>query len=90
LPPAALGYLPLALAQAAAFLIDRGLTCAQYAERFADRRRRLVDVLPEHGALPDDHRATVAATWLLSIELANCLAPAGLARPILGPAPSPC
>jgi hypothetical protein len=78
-----LGYLPLALAQAATFLIDRGLTCVQYAERFADRRSRLVDVLPEHWALPDDHRATVAATWSLSIELANCLAPAGLARPIL-------
>jgi hypothetical protein len=34
-----LGYLPLALAQAAAYLIDRGLTCAGYRRRFAERKR---------------------------------------------------
>ncbi|MFD5308525.1 tetratricopeptide repeat protein [Streptomyces ardesiacus] len=78
-----LGYLPLALAQAAAQIIDADLTCASYRELLADRIRKLVDLLPEPGALPDDQTATVAATWSLSIERANQLRPAGLARPML-------
>jgi hypothetical protein len=59
----ALGYLPLALAQAAAYMLDRLLSCADYRERFTDRWRRLAVLLPEPEVLPDDHRATVAATW---------------------------
>ncbi|MGK5533449.1 FxSxx-COOH system tetratricopeptide repeat protein [Streptomyces sp. URMC 129] len=78
-----LGFLPLALAQAVAYLIDRGLDCASYRARFADRRRRLADILPEDGALPDEQRRTVAATWSLSVDLADRLRPAGLARPLL-------
>jgi hypothetical protein len=78
-----LGHLPLALAQAAAYLIDRGLDCAGYRRRLADRRRRLTDLVPEPGALPDEHRNTVAATWSLSIDRADQLNPAGLARPVL-------
>jgi hypothetical protein len=78
-----LGYLPLALAQAAAYLVDRNLTCAEYRARLADRRRRLGDLLPDDSGLPDNHRATVAATWSMSIELADQLAPVGLARPLL-------
>ncbi|MET8747753.1 hypothetical protein [Streptomyces sp. NPDC004728] len=49
----------------------------------ADRIRKLADLLPEPGALPDDQTATVAATWSLSIERADQLRPAGLARPML-------
>jgi hypothetical protein len=78
-----LGLLPLALAQAAAYLLDRGLSCVEYRRRWADHRRRLSDLVPEGGALPDDHRATVEATWSLSIDLADRLHPAGLARPLL-------
>ncbi|TDC86180.1 hypothetical protein E1193_00495 [Micromonospora sp. KC606] len=78
-----LGYLPLALAQAAAYLLDRGLTCGEYRKRFADRRRRLAELVPEPQALPDGHQTTVAATWSLSIELADAMIPAGLARPLL-------
>ncbi len=78
-----LGHLPLALAQAAAYLLDRGLTCAAYRKRLADQRRRLPDVVPEAGALPDDHQNTIAATWSLSIDLADQLNPVGLARPTL-------
>ena len=77
------GHLPLALAQAAAYLVDRNLTCADYRRRLADRRRRLADLLPESGSLPDDHHSTVAATWSLSVEWADQLTPVGLARPLL-------
>ena len=80
---AELGFLPLALAQAAAYLADRGLSFADYRRRLVDARRRLPELLPEPGALPDDHRETVAATWALSIDLADRLHPPGLARPTL-------
>ncbi|MEV7567997.1 FxSxx-COOH system tetratricopeptide repeat protein [Streptomyces tanashiensis] len=78
-----LGHLPLALAQAAAYIIDTGITCARYRRLLADRLRRLADLLPEPGALPDDQAVTVEATWSLSIEHADRLRPAGLARPML-------
>jgi hypothetical protein len=78
-----LGYLPLALAQAAAYLADRGLDCTIYRQRFADRRRRLFELVPEPGSLPDQHRTTIATTWSLSIDVANELMPQGLARPLL-------
>ncbi|QXJ22341.1 tetratricopeptide repeat protein [Actinomadura graeca] len=78
-----LGHLPLALAQAAAFMIDAELDCAAYRERLRDRRRTLLDLVPDVGALPDDHHATVAATWSLSVERADRIRPAGLARPLL-------
>ncbi|MGN9915107.1 tetratricopeptide repeat protein [Micromonospora palomenae] len=78
-----LGHLPLAVAQAAAFIRDRGLDCAGYRRMLADRKRRLDDLVPQPDALPDDHRATVAATWSLSIDAADAAAPVGLARPLL-------
>ncbi|MGC5322411.1 FxSxx-COOH system tetratricopeptide repeat protein [Micromonospora arida] len=75
--------LPLALAQAAAFMLDRQLRCSEYRRRFADRRRRLSELLPEPEALPDQHRDTVATTWSLSMDAANQLAPVGVARPLM-------
>ncbi|KOV31001.1 hypothetical protein ADK60_15855 [Streptomyces sp. XY431] len=78
-----LGHLPLALAQAAAYIIDTGVTCARYRRLLADRLGRLADLLPEPAALPDDQAATVVATWSLSIEHADRLRPAGLASPML-------
>ncbi|WP_318218758.1 tetratricopeptide repeat protein [Streptomyces sp. SCL15-6] len=78
-----LGHLPLALAQAAAYIIDTHVTCARYRRLLADRLRKLADLLPEPSALPDDQALTVAATWSLSIEHADRLRPAGLARPML-------
>lgn len=80
---AELGYLPLALAQAAAYICDQGLTCREYRRRFADRRRQLVDVLPTSDALPDQHERTVAVTWSISINRADTFPPNGLARPVL-------
>lgn len=78
-----LGHLPLALAQAAAYIVDTNVTCARYRELLADRLGKLADLLPEPSALPDDQAVTVAATWSLSIEHADRLRPAGLARPML-------
>ncbi|RSS23548.1 tetratricopeptide repeat protein [Streptomyces sp. WAC08452] len=78
-----LGYLPLALAQAAAYIIDDAITCADYRQRLADRFRKLADLLPEPSGLPDNQATTMAATWSLSIERADQLRPAGLARPML-------
>ncbi|XVS61884.1 tetratricopeptide repeat protein [Actinosynnema sp. CA-299493] len=79
-----LGGLPLALAQAAAFIDNNPLlTVAGYRERLADRRRTLAELMPTTRELPDHHRDTVAATWSLSIEHADTLRPHGLARPVL-------
>ena len=76
-----LGTLPIALAQAAAYMNDRNIGCAQYRRRLAERR--LAEVVPEPEALPDQHQNTVATTWSLSLEAANQLAPAGLAAPAM-------
>jgi hypothetical protein len=78
-----LGYLPLALAQAVAYLVNRDLTCQRYRQRLANQHRTLHHVLPELGELPDDHDQTVAATFALSVALADTLAPVGLARPVM-------
>ncbi|MFD9515528.1 tetratricopeptide repeat protein [Streptomyces mirabilis] len=78
-----LGHLPLALSQAAAYLIDADLDCAAYRALLADRARTLTDLLPDPSALPDDQPAPVAAAWSLSIDRADRLPPAGLARPLL-------
>ncbi|WP_307671846.1 tetratricopeptide repeat protein [Streptomyces sp. V4I2] len=76
-----LGYLPLALAQAAAYLIDTGETVAAYRELLADRTAILADATPD--ALPDDQALPLAGVWSLSIDRADTLRPAGLARPML-------
>ncbi|OIJ68486.1 hypothetical protein WN71_008460 [Streptomyces mangrovisoli] len=76
-----LGCLPLALSQAVAYLIDTGSGCRAYRDLLSDRTRALADTAPD--TLPDDQTHTVAATWTLSLERADTLRPAGLARPVL-------
>ncbi|MFF2074658.1 NB-ARC domain-containing protein [Kitasatospora sp. NPDC058162] len=79
-----LGCLPLALAQAAAYiaeLADTGITPAAYRSLLTDRTTALRDAAPDR--LPDGQALTVAATWSLSIEHADTMRPAGLARPML-------
>lgn len=76
-----LGHLPLALSQAAAYLVHADLDCATYRQLLADRTSRLGDLVPDR--LPDEQTAPVAATWALSIERADQLRPTGLARPLL-------
>ncbi|NJP43466.1 tetratricopeptide repeat protein [Actinacidiphila epipremni] len=78
-----LGRLPLALSQAAAYLADQGLTVAGYRALLADRTRKLAHAMPAEGSLPDDQRNPVAATWSLSVDLADRSEPRGLARPLL-------
>ncbi|MDC0773889.1 NB-ARC domain-containing protein [Streptomyces sp. HD] len=76
-----LGHLPLALAQAAAYLIDSGKTAAAYRDLLADRATKLADLAPD--ALPDEQATALAAVWSLSIDRADTLRPVGLARPML-------
>ncbi|MFF7970236.1 tetratricopeptide repeat protein [Streptomyces sp. NPDC007905] len=76
-----LGHLPLALAQAAAYLIDSGETAVTYRNLLADRATKLTDLAPD--SLPDEQATALAAAWSLSIERADALRPAGLARPML-------
>jgi hypothetical protein len=77
-----LGRLPLALAQAAAYIRNnRHLTIGGYMELLATRLLR--DVVPEPGHLRDDHPRIITATWELSIDQANEARPAGFARPLM-------
>ncbi|MFE2534706.1 SAV_2336 N-terminal domain-related protein, partial [Streptomyces sp. NPDC059371] len=76
-----LGCLPLALSQAAAYLVDAAESAAAYRARLADRTTALADTAPD--VLPDGQSAALAATWSLSLERADVLRPAGLARPML-------
>ncbi|WP_309117293.1 NB-ARC domain-containing protein [Saccharothrix sp.] len=71
---AALGWQPLALAQAAAFLIDTGLGVPAYLDRLADRRQRVADLFPASSP-GDEHDGTVAATVARSVERARSLSP---------------
>ncbi|MFC7532829.1 NB-ARC domain-containing protein [Actinoplanes sp. GCM10030250] len=64
---AALGQLPLALAQAVTYISDQDLTCTEYIGRL---ERRAVGAL-RPATLPDDQRTAVADTWSLSVELAD-------------------
>ncbi|MEU5771255.1 FxSxx-COOH system tetratricopeptide repeat protein [Streptomyces asoensis] len=77
-----LGRLPLALSQAAAYLIDAGQSCAAYRTMLTDRAAlTLAELTPD--VLPDGQDHTMAAAWSLSVEYADQLRPVGLARPML-------
>jgi tetratricopeptide (TPR) repeat protein len=66
-----LGYLPLALAQAAAYISARVLTLEGYLARFRTQRREVL----KRGEL-SDYEATVATTWELAFQGAAEQAPA--------------
>ncbi|NUS10546.1 MAG: tetratricopeptide repeat protein [Streptomyces sp.] len=76
-----LGFLPLALSQAAAYLVDAGIGAGAYRELLTSRARSLTEISPD--SLPDDQTHTVAAAWELSVDYADRLRPEGLARPML-------
>jgi NB-ARC domain len=76
-----LGRLPLALSQAAAFMIDADMRCDAYRALLTDRTRTLADASPQ--SLPPGHSQEMAAAWDLSIQRADAMRPAGLAQPLL-------
>ncbi|MGM1059349.1 tetratricopeptide repeat protein [Saccharothrix sp. Mg75] len=69
----ALGRFPLALSQAAAFLIDTGTGVRAYLDLLADRRQRVADLFPPSSPA-DEHDGTVAGTVRLAVERASTLA----------------
>ncbi|MDX3186222.1 FxSxx-COOH system tetratricopeptide repeat protein [Streptomyces sp. ME02-7008A-1] len=79
---AALGYLPLALGHAAAYMLNQDLTCTQYLALFNDNNRRLEHVLPE-AADAEGYGRQIATTLLLSLDAAQRTEPIGLALPAL-------
>jgi tetratricopeptide (TPR) repeat protein len=70
-----LAGLPLAVAQAASMMIDSRIGCREYRLGYGERKRRMT--------ADGEHFAIVSATWLLSLERADILYPAGLAWPAL-------
>nr|WP_255671808.1 tetratricopeptide repeat protein [Glycomyces amatae] len=77
-----LGHLPLALAQAAAYILDMpSLNCEAYRERLADRTTKLADLSPR--AIPDDYRRSAAAALSLAVERADPDYPNGMPTRLL-------
>jgi len=62
-----LGYLPLALEQAAAYMGQRQKTPAQYLALYRERRRELWD----REKRPDDYHATILTTWEMAFDHAR-------------------
>ncbi|QKW48204.1 tetratricopeptide repeat protein [Streptomyces buecherae] len=89
-----LGFLPLALSHAAAFMVNEDVPCAEYLRRFNDSAARLDDLLPRE-ADTEGYGRQVAAALLLSLDVAQASEPVGLAVPVmrlaavLGPAGHP-
>ncbi|MFJ9248915.1 NB-ARC domain-containing protein [Streptomyces sp. NPDC101776] len=79
---ALLGHFPLALSQAAAFLIDTGMDLPTYLTLLADRRESVAGLLPSSSPA-DEHGATVTDTLQLALGRAESLAPPGTARAML-------
>ncbi|MCE6999187.1 hypothetical protein LZG04_30930 [Saccharothrix sp. S26] len=69
----ALGRFPLALSQAAAFLIDSGTDVPSYLDLLADRGHPVADLFPPTSPA-DEHHDTVAGTVRLAVERAASLA----------------
>ncbi|MDX6235400.1 MAG: hypothetical protein QOG10_215 [Kribbellaceae bacterium] len=79
-----LGHLPVALAQAAAVIINDATDCTAYRQLLADRTRTLTELFPDSpGDAGDDYAHTTSAVWALAAERANALSPAGLAKGVL-------
>ncbi|MFJ9445992.1 tetratricopeptide repeat protein [Kitasatospora sp. NPDC101235] len=78
-----LGHLPLALAHAAAYMINTRRSCGRYLELLRDRSRNLDAVLPARSGA-DGYRGPVTAALLLALDAAMQEEPVGLAGPVLG------
>lgn len=75
----ALGRLPLALGQAAAYMDQTGMSAEQYLEMFRRRRAQLLQ-----RGVPDDHSGTIDATWRLACAELNATDPAAVQLLALG------
>ncbi|MFI6522590.1 tetratricopeptide repeat protein [Spirillospora sp. NPDC050679] len=75
-----LGHLPLALAQAAAYMVQQDIDCGHYRALLAGKL--LADTVPQPGDLAEDQRI-VSAVWEISIDRADHDRPQGLARPLM-------
>jgi tetratricopeptide (TPR) repeat protein len=71
------GGLPIAMAQAAAVVVNRETTCRDYRLQYAERLRNTA------GAVVDGCPQPMLATWSLAVERAHELSPVGLAWPAL-------
>ncbi|MFD7416413.1 tetratricopeptide repeat protein [Kitasatospora purpeofusca] len=78
----ALGRLPLALAHAAAYMINDDVGCSGYLALFTDRASHLASLLPP-GADTDGYGRQVNASLLLALDAAERREPAGLATPAI-------
>lgn len=67
-----LGYLPLALAQAGAYIEETGRSLDQYLDLYRQHRLRLL----ERGEPSPDHPETVRTTFSLSLDRVQAAAPA--------------
>jgi len=68
-----LGYLPLALEQAGAYMEQVSISLADYIERFDSRQQELLD----QETPPADYPYTVATAWEMSFRAAQDQSPAG-------------
>lgn len=71
------GGLPIAMAQAAAVVVNREITCRDYRLQYAERLRNT------GGAVVNGCPQPMLATWSLAVEHAHELSPVGLAWPAL-------
>ncbi|MEV0962488.1 tetratricopeptide repeat protein [Streptomyces sp. NPDC059017] len=74
-----LGRLPLALAQAAAYMINEDVPCARYLQLFTDRQYCLDDLLPD----TEYYGRQISAALLLTLDAAQRCDPVGLAVPAI-------
>ncbi|MFD7431224.1 tetratricopeptide repeat protein [Streptomyces sp. NPDC059818] len=77
-----LGFLPLALSHAAAYMVNENVPCEEYLHRFNDSAARLDDLLPRD-ADTEGYGRQVAAALLLSLDVAQASEPVGLAVPVM-------
>ncbi|MGP4048364.1 FxSxx-COOH system tetratricopeptide repeat protein [Streptomyces sp. 2A115] len=69
----ALGDLPLALEQAAAWRLETGMPASEYLRLFESKRVELLEVAP-----PPDYQLPVAAAWNVSLDHLETRSPAAL------------
>lgn len=78
-----MGYLPLALSHAAAYMIERRIhTCGDYLNVYTTRAQKLHELMPSDPDPPrrDLRQRSITVTLLLALEAAEKAEPVGLAQ----------